>query len=88
MSIPLRPEDKAQIESMLATLKPQIFIMDGGITNTAASGNIPVIAPPPGGVILLPTGFVTALTNTLRAQRDYCEKLTNLVELMYQKMNE
>ncbi|HTK26217.1 MAG TPA: hypothetical protein VL327_06645 [Pyrinomonadaceae bacterium] len=88
MGLPLKPEDKAQLDSLLTTLKPQIYVMDGAISNTAASGSVPVIAPPPGGAILLPSGFVTAIINALRTQREFNEKLFTIVELMYQKMNE
>lgn len=88
MGVPLKQEDKSKIESMLATLKPLISVIDGSITNVGASGSIPTVVPGVPAPIMLPSGFVNSITMALRAQRDFNDKLFNLVELMYQKMNE
>lgn len=88
MGVPLSPEVKAQIEALLNTLRPLNFVIDGNIANVSAAASVPMMVPGVPAPILLPPSFVNSLTAALRSQRDYNEKLFNLVELMYQKIAE
>ena len=85
MGVSLDREVKAQLEAAIAALKPQVFMLDGAITNVGASGSVPMMGPS-GMMITLPAGFVQSISLSLKAQRDFSEKILNLVELMYQKM--
>jgi len=88
MAFPGKPEDKAQLDSMFLALKPQSFVIEGSIANVGAGGSIPTMVPGIPTPILLPTAFVNSVTAALRAQREFNDKLFNIVEFMYQKMNE
>ena len=88
MGVPFSPEVKANLEMLLTTLRPQIYVIDGNIANVGASGSVPMMAPGIPTPILLPPNLINAITTVLKAQRDFDEKLLNLVEQMYQKMNE
>jgi hypothetical protein len=88
MGIPFSPDVKANLEMLLTTLRPQVYILDGNIANVGAAGSVPMMAAGIPTPILLPPNFTNAVITALKAQRDFDEKLLNLVEQIYQKMNE